>query len=553
MLDSATKLMLRCTRAGGRYAVLLTVVSATQAAVTLALPTALGVALDVTLAGGPRTGTVLGLVCLLVLVAAATDLLTELATGVGAARATARLRHALLRRLFALSPATAARYQVGDLVTRLSGQAADAGTAANAVVGGAASIVPPVGSLVALALLDPWLGLAFAIGLVILTILMRRYVHHASASARGYQEVLGAIAGRLTETLDGSRTIAAAGTAEQEIRRVLRPLPALREHGTGTWTTLATAAGRTTLLAPLLQIVVIAAGGLLLSAGRLTPGGLLAAVQYAAIGAGLGAVLGTLNRLVRTKAGARRAVEILDEPPVHYGRSPLPDGPGTLELRDVTVDGILDGVSLTIPGGSTVAVVGRSGSGKSTLAAVAGRLRDPDSGTVLLDGVPIGQLSKEALGRAVGYGFERPVLVGATVGEAIALHRPLVTETASVATIDTYVDRLPRKYDTPLEEAPMSGGESQRLGLARALYGERLLVLDDASSSVDSVTEARIADALTRYTAGRTRLVVTHRAATAARADQVAWIVDGKLRALAPHRTLWTVPEYRASYCASGS
>jgi ATP-binding cassette subfamily B protein len=114
--------------------------------------------------------------------------------------------------------------------------------------------------------------------------------------------------------------------------------------------------------------------------------------------------------------------------------------------------------------------------------------------------------------------------------------------------VDGYVERLPDGYRTRLVDAPMSGGEAQRLGLARALQAERLLILDDATSSVDTVTEHRIAHAVAAHTDGRTRLIVTHRAATAAAADLVAWLDGGRLRALGRHRELWADPDYRAVF-----
>jgi ATP-binding cassette subfamily B protein len=339
----------------------------------------------------------------------------------------------------------------------------------------------------------------------------------------------------------------------------------LRSHGLRTWTALARAAGRNAAVAPLLQLSIVAVGGWSVAHGWLTPGQLFAAVQYAALGAGLGAVVATLNRLVRTRAGARRAAEVLAAPPQQYGPDALPPGRGALWLREVTVHAadrrpILDRVDLFVPGGHAVAVVGASGAGKSTLAAVAGRLRDPDAGAVLLDGVPLPRLNRAALRRAVGYGFERPILVGETIRDVIGLGAaqasphgaevPLrhIRRAARAAAIDGFVERLPDGYGTRLTSAPMSGGESQRLGLARALYAERVLILDDATSSVDTATEYRIAQAVASHADGRTRLIVTHRAATAAAADLVAWLDGGRLRAVGRHGELWDDPDYRAVF-----
>jgi ATP-binding cassette subfamily B protein len=208
---------------------------------------------------------------------------------------------------------------------------------------------------------------------------------------------------------------------------------------------------------------------------------------------------------------------------------------------------LLDGVDLTLPGGAAVAVVGSSGAGKSVLAELAARLRDPDSGWVLLDGIPLKSLTHRALRAAVGCAFERPVLVGGTVADAIGLglDQSAVRAAARATHAHDFVSRLPAGYDTPLAQAPMSGGEIQRLGLARAWHAERLLVLDDATSSLDTVTELQISRTLTGDGAGRTRLIVTHRAATAARADLVVWLDGGRVRATGRHEALWSDPAYR--------
>jgi ATP-binding cassette subfamily B protein len=227
-------------------------------------------------------------------------------------------------------------------------------------------------------------------------------------------------------------------------------------------------------------------------------------------------------------------------------------------MRDVSLrfgDGddtvlALDGVTLTVRRGEFVAVVGPSGAGKSGLAALAARLREPDQGEVLLDGVPLAELSRPDLREAVGCAFERPVLVGRTVGDAIGLglEPAAVREAARATHAHEFVSRLPAAYDTPLADAPMSGGERQRLGIARAWPASRLLVLDDATSSLDMVTEMQISRTLTADagTRPRTRLIVTHRAATAARADLVVWLEAGRVRATGTHEQLWRRhPGYR--------
>ncbi|TDC36044.1 ABC transporter ATP-binding protein [Micromonospora sp. KC213] len=553
-MDSADRLLLRAVGSAGWWTPVLAVAAVIGVAAELALPAALGRAVDAAVGTAPDASpdrwllTVVGLIAVLV----TTGAIADYGTGAATARSVAALRHALVRHLFALDPRAAARRPVGDLVGRLVGQVADAGQAAPTAVRAATVLLPPLGSLVALTLIDPWLGLTFVLGVLLLGVLLRRFVADASAAVAGYQQAQGALAGRLVEALAGARTIAAAGTADREVVRVLAPVTALRAYGARTWTVLAGAATRGAVLNPLLQLAVVAVGGLSLAAGRLTPGELLAALQYAALGAGLGTVVSTLHTAVRVRAGCRRATDVLDDQVRRHGTRTLPPGPGELELRGVSVRGddgriLLDRMDLRVPGGALLAVVGASGSGKSLLAAVAGRLRDPDTGEVRLDGVPLPELTAAALRSAVGYGFERPVLVGETVGEAVAGEADPVPLVAAAA-IDDFVARLPDRYHTPLADVAMSGGERQRLGLARALRAERLLILDDATSSLDTATEYRVTRTLTAAADGRTRIVVTHRADLAARADLVAWLDGGRLRAVAPHATLSADPDYRSVF-----
>jgi ATP-binding cassette, subfamily B, bacterial len=137
-----------------------------------------------------------------------------------------------------------------------------------------------------------------------------------------------------------------------------------------------------------------------------------------------------------------------------------------------------------------------------------------------------------------------------TVGDAIGLgaDRDRTVAAARATSAHQFVSRLPDGYDTALADAPMSGGEAQRIGLARAWHTQRILILDDATSSLDMVTEMRLANALDREHSGRTRLIITHRASTVARADLVVWLDDGRVRATGTHAELWADPAYRAVF-----
>ncbi|MFI0236439.1 ABC transporter ATP-binding protein [Streptomyces sp. NPDC016845] len=487
----------------------------------------------------------------------------DVLTGTTNARTTAWLRHRVVGHVLAVGPGATARFPAGDLVARLVGSTAQAGPAPATVAALAATVITPVGALVALGLTDPWLVAAFLAGAPALALLLRSFARASTDCVTAYQNAQGDIATRLTEAIGGARTIAAAHTAERETARVLKPLPQLRYQGLRLWHVQGRASAGAVALAPLLQIAVIATAGLLLLHDRLTVGELLAASRYAALATGVGMLVGDIAALVRTRAAGQRLGDVLEQPAPAYGDTPLSEGGGRLELRSVTArrDGrtVLDRIDLTVPAGETLAVVGVSGAGKSTLAALAGRLADPDEGTVLLDGVPLTALSRAELRAAVGYAFERPTLLGDTLADTIALgpgprtaDDDRIVRAAEAAHADTFVRRLPDGYATACADAPLSGGEAQRLGLARAFaHGGRLLVLDDALSSLDMITEREIAAALLRHAPGTTRLVVAHRATTAARATTVAWLDGGRIRALGPHARLWQDPDYRAVFAGA--
>ena len=402
-------------------------------------------------------------------------------------------------------------------------------------------MIPPLGSVIALGLIDPWLVAAFAVGFPVFAVILRRLVRDSSDVSARYSQAQGAIAGLLLDALAGARTIAAAGTQARERERVLAPLPLLREHGYASWRVQARAAAQAMTIAPALQVIVVAVAGVELSRHRITAGDLVAASQYAVLAVGIGASVGLVSRIGRARGGARRAAELLARPRPRYGTRNLPAGygpagRGELRLSGVTVrhrgEAVLRDLDLAVPSGATVAVVGRSGAGKSTLARLAGRLADPDAGTVLLDGTDLRELTRASLRESVAYAFERPELVGDTPDDVIrfGFRRPddaQVRAAAGHAQAAAFLARLPRQLSTSLDETPLSGGEVQRLGLARAFAHAgpaRLLVLDDATSSLDTVTEMLVARAITSEMSGLTRLIVAHRAATAARADLVGWL-----------------------------
>ena len=554
------RLLVTVARQGGWWLAVLMATSLVTAATETALPAVLGRAVDAAV-GHASTAwfTVAGVVVAILVVS---DTLDDVAAGESISRSTRWLRHTVVGR-FVGAGTRAGGIGPGELSTRLVGNAAEAGAVAPDMVRAVANLVPALGGTVALALIDPWLCLVLAVGLPILLVVLRTFARDASDMAAGYLDVQGRIAGRLVDALSGARTIAAAATAETEAQRILAPLPELHRYGMGMWAAQVRIAAQDALIVPVMELAVLAAAGSELARGRITAGEMLAAAQYVVLAANFGSAVTSVTRLARARAGAARTAEVMAEAPIRYGEAALPPGPGRVELRGVTVGHgrrpAIDRLDLVIPAGSLVALVGSSGAGKSVLAALLGRLVDPDEGAVLLDGIDLRRLGRLELRRAMAYGFERPALIGDTIADVIGFGDPpagpqAVMAAARSAQADGFIRAMPHGYDTRLADAPMSGGEVQRIGLARAFaHGGRVLVLDDVAASLDTVTEHQISRVLTEELRTRTRVVVAHRASTAGHADLVAWIDAGRVRAIGTHAELWRDPAYRSLWQPGGA
>lgn len=554
---AADRLLLWTVWRGLHWNVLLIVLALASAAGSLLLPTTLATAVDQRIGQVPGSDALWQLPAVVVLLVAS-EVGVLLFTPWCTAIATARLRTWFLDHVLRLDTVDRGRFPEGDLTSRVTAAATETGTVAPLLGQFFATLSVAGGALIALWWIDYRLAVAFLAGVPLGLVLMKVFLGTVSPLLTDYLAIQGRIAGRLVEVLAGIRTVRSAGTERWESDRVLAELPDLHEAGRRMWLAQGRVNWQAGLLAPLMQVLVLATAGYILHQGGMTPGQMLAASGYALLALGFFQNISVLMGLARARAGARRLLDVTAREPMAYGRSPLPDGPGTLRLRSVTVTGeagtLLDGIDLDVPGGSTVAVVGGAGAGKSTLAAVCGRLLDPGAGSVRLDGAELRSLPAQTLRDAVGWAFERPEYLGSSIADTIRLGNGELSEgevvhAARLAQADGFIRRLPDGYATPAAKAPLSGGELQRLGLARAMaHRGRLLILDDATSSLDSVTEYQVSSVLDGPLRDRTQIVLAHRVSSAARADLVVWLEKGRVRAAAPHDELWFDPDYRSLF-----
>jgi ATP-binding cassette subfamily B protein len=267
----------------------------------------------------------------------------------------------------------------------------------------------------------------------------------------------------------------------------------------------------------------------------------------------------------RATASGERIFQVLGEPEEvtnHPAAVELPSGDGEIRFENVSfsyLEGrrVLEELGLALDAGTTLALIGHTGSGKTTLASLVPRFYDVDSGRVLVDGVDVRDVTLTSLRREIGVIPQDPFLFSTTVRENIAFGRPGMTDAevervARLAQAHEFVERLPQGYETVIGERgiTLSGGQRQRIAIARALaLDPRILILDDATASVDATTEAQIRAGLREVMRGRTTLIIAHRLSTIALADEIVVLDSGRIAARGTHdELLETSSVYREIY-----
>lgn len=433
----------------------------------------------------------------------------------------------------------------------------------------APSIAVTIGAVVLMLLHWPVMGLLFALGAGAYTYAsVRLALGYVAPRRRVAADSDSQLGGALADAVTCNAVVKSTGAEAREDMRLAAVLDRWQALMLRAWyASINTAVAQNAMLIAL-QAVLVGAAVWLWSAGQATPGDVTYVLtSYLMVGRWLRDVGMQLRNAQQAANDMERLVEYHKSPPTivdRAGAAPLAMAGGAIRFEAVRFHyrghrrPLFDGLDVEVGAGERVALVGRSGSGKTTFTKLLQRLHEIQGGRILIDGQDIATATLESLRQAIALVPQEPVLFHRSLAENIAYARPeagmeAVQRAARLAHADIFIDRLPQGYATLVGErgVKLSGGERQRVAIARAILADRpILVLDEATSSLDSEAERLIQDALERLMAGRTTLVIAHRLSTVRQVDRILVFDQGRIVEEGSHVALLARPQgiYRRLY-----
>lgn len=546
--------LLKPYRAQVVFSLLLTVVSAASQG---AAPFLIGLAIDNFISAGNRAGLgwiMLALALTYVAGAFATRFQIYIMSAVGQ-RLLASLRQRVFNKIESLSLQYLESKQSGDLMSRLINDI----EALNSFVSQGltqmiGALFALVGILVAMLLLNWKLGLAVLGVVPILLVVTRLFSTWARSAFRRTRATIGDVSAELEEELGAVKVAQAFNRTDENVRRFAQRNAANRDANVNATAITSAFSPATEVISTLDLALVAAMGGAMVISGTASVGTVVAFLQY----------VQNFFRPIQTVAqmwtvaqsafaAAERVFDLLDTEPG------VSDKPGALEVEDVRGEVafenvsfayeqelVLENVSVHVQSGQTVAIVGPTGAGKTTMVNLIARLYDVTAGRVLVDGRDVRDLAQRSLRARMGIVTQDPFLFSGSILENIRYGRlnasdEEVEQAARAANAHDFITRLPEGYHSEVGERGrlLSQGQRQLLSIARAILADpRILILDEATASIDTRTEVMIQGALNRLLKGRTSFVIAHRLSTVRNADLVLVIDDGRIMERGTHREL---------------
>ena len=446
----------------------------------------------------------------------------------------------------------------GDLMSRMTNDVENVSNAVSqSITTLLSSLITIVGALIMMLSYSPIMTL-FAFVSIPLTVFVSSFL---AKFTRKYfvaqQKLLGRMNGQVEETVISYRTVVAYGKEDAAVSSFSETSNGLRSAAIRARIFGSVMGPIMNFIGNLQYVLIAACGGFLMISGGfgMTVGKIQAMLQYSKkFSHPINQVANQYASIMTALAGAERIFEIMDAvPEIDEGKNGLPVSEirGRIEFRDIVFgyvpeQTVLSGFNLTVEPGQKIAIVGATGSGKTTVVNLLTRFYEPRSGEILIDGVPITEMPKETLRNAIAIVLQDTVLFSETIRKNILYGREGATDeemrrAARHARADGFIERLPEGYDTKLAEAGenLSQGQRQLLAIARAVLADpKILILDEATSSVDTRTEMHIQQAMLHLMKGRTSLIIAHRLSTIRDADCIVVVKDGKIAEAGSHEVL---------------
>ncbi|HQU71139.1 MAG TPA: ABC transporter ATP-binding protein [Calditrichia bacterium] len=468
----------------------------------------------------------------------------------------AQLRSRVQQQIIALPVRFFDNSKAGELVSRIMSDVEGVrnlvGTGLVQMFGG---VLTSLGSLVLLLRINVQMTVYALLPMIIFGFLSLKAFGYIRPIFRKRGEINAEVTGRLTESLNGIRVIKGFNAEAFEIRVFHDGVMRLFENVKKSLTSTSLVTSASTFLLGLATLIIMGIGGNEIIQGRMTVGDFFAFILYLGFLVAPIVQMGNIgSQLTESFAGLDRMEEVLNLP--RESENParvnvLSSVKGDMVFRDVsfsyeTEKPVLKNISFEAPAGSVTALVGSSGSGKSTIAGLAATFLTPDAGQVTLDGVDLATVTLDSYRRHLGVVLQDDFLFDGTIRENVLFARPDAGEEAlqqavAAAYVNEFTDRFEKGLETVIGErgVKLSGGQRQRITIARALLVDpRILILDEATSNLDTESETYIQETLGQLMAGRTTIVIAHRLSTIRKADQILVIENGEIVERGTHQDL---------------